>query len=66
MYSLWQRTAPEAVDLINVEYELLPSIASIQEALDNPETRIHAYGEIGNVHRREAPVSSSWTQPKKK
>ena len=45
--------ATEAVDLIEVEYELLPAIASIQEALDNPETRIHEYGEFGNVHRRQ-------------
>ncbi|MBI4480107.1 MAG: molybdopterin-dependent oxidoreductase, partial [Acidobacteria bacterium] len=45
--------ATEAVDLIAVEYELLPAIASIQEALDNPETRIHEYGEFGNVHRRQ-------------
>ncbi len=46
--------ATEAIDLIEVEYELLPSIASIQEALDNPEVRIHDYGEFGNIHRRQS------------
>ena len=46
--------ATEAIDLIEVEYELLPSIASIQEALDNPEVRIHEYGEFGNIHRRQS------------
>jgi len=46
--------ATEALDLIDVEYELLPAIASIQEALDNPEARIHDYGEYGNIHRRQS------------
>ena len=46
--------ATAAVDLIEVEYERLPSIASIQEALDNPDTPIHSYGEFGNVHRRQS------------
>ncbi len=46
--------ATEALDLIEVEYELLPSISSIQEALDNPDTPIHTYGEGGNIHRRQS------------
>ena len=45
--------ATEALDLIDVEYELLPAISSIQAALDNPEPRIHEYGEFGNIHRRQ-------------
>src|SRR5437773_4204731 len=45
--------ATEALDLIDVEYELLPAISSIQAALDTPEPRIHEYGEYGNVHRRQ-------------
>ncbi|MGA8872481.1 MAG: xanthine dehydrogenase family protein molybdopterin-binding subunit [Candidatus Acidiferrales bacterium] len=45
--------ATEALDLIDVEYELLPAISSIQAALDNPEARIHEYGEFGNIHRRQ-------------
>jgi 4-hydroxybenzoyl-CoA reductase alpha subunit len=52
--ALDEDVATEAVDLIEVEYELLPSIASIQEALDNPDTRIHDYGEFGNIHRRQS------------
>lgn len=51
--ALDEDVATEALDLIEVEYELLPSISSIQEALDNPETRIHEYGEFGNIHRRQ-------------
>jgi 4-hydroxybenzoyl-CoA reductase alpha subunit len=45
--------ATEALDLIEVEYEPLPTITSIQEAYDNPEPRIHEYGEEGNIHRRQ-------------
>ena len=52
--ALDEDAATEAVDRIDVEYELLPAIASVQEALDNPEPRIHEYGEYGNVHRRIA------------
>ena len=45
--------ATEALDLIEVEYELLPTISSMQSALDNPEPRVHDHGEFGNVHRRQ-------------
>ncbi|HEY7680458.1 MAG TPA: aldehyde oxidase, partial [Terriglobia bacterium] len=44
--------ATEAVDLIEVEYEPLKSISSIEEALENPEPRIHDYGDAGNVHKK--------------
>jgi 4-hydroxybenzoyl-CoA reductase alpha subunit len=46
--------ATEALDLIEVEYERLTSIGSIDEALANPDARIHDYGEFGNVHRRQS------------
>ena len=46
--------ATEALDLIEVEYELLPTITSMQEAYDNPEPRIHEYGEEGNIHRKQS------------
>ncbi len=46
-----EEAADEAVQLIKVEYELLPSIGSIQEALDNPDTQIHSTSENGNIHR---------------
>src|SRR2546426_8358855 len=44
----------EAMDLIEVEYERLQPIASIEEALDTPEPRIHSYGDSGNIHKRVA------------
>ena len=44
----------EALDLIDVEYELLATISDPEEALATPEPRIHDYGEEGNVHKRVA------------
>src|SRR5487761_476191 len=38
-------TAFEALDLIDVEYEILQTIADPEEALANAEPRIHDYGE---------------------
>lgn len=45
-------TAFDAMDLIEVEYEKLESIASIEDALATDEPRIHDYGEGGNVHKK--------------
>lgn len=45
-------TASEALDLIDVEYEILPTISDPEEALATPEPRIHDYGEEGNIHKR--------------
>ncbi len=45
-------TAFDAMNLIEVEYETLPSIASIDEALLIEEPRIHEYGDGGNVHKK--------------
>jgi len=42
----------DAMNLIEVEYEALPSIASIEEALLIDEPRIHDYGDGGNIHKR--------------
>src|SRR5229473_2917891 len=47
-------TAFDAMDLIEVEYEKLQSIASIEDALATDEPRIHDYGEGGNVHKKVA------------
>src|SRR5947207_9151537 len=47
-------TATEALDLIDVEYELLPTITSIPDAYQMLEPRIHEYGELGNIHRTQA------------
>ncbi|HYP27967.1 MAG TPA: molybdopterin cofactor-binding domain-containing protein [Blastocatellia bacterium] len=44
-------TAFEAMDLIEVEYEKLKPIATIEEALETREPRIHDYGDYGNVHK---------------
>src|SRR2546427_12219773 len=44
-------TAFEALDLIDVDYEILTTISSPEEALATPWPRIHEYGEEGNVHK---------------
>lgn len=44
-------TAFEALDLIDVDYEILPTISGPEEALATPEPRIHDYGEEGNIHK---------------
>jgi 4-hydroxybenzoyl-CoA reductase alpha subunit len=49
--ALDEDTAFEALDLIDVEYERLESIASIEDALETPEPRIHDYGDHGNIHK---------------
>jgi 4-hydroxybenzoyl-CoA reductase subunit alpha len=45
--------ATEALDLIHVEYEPLPTVTSIPDAYAMMEPRIHEYGELGNIHRRQ-------------
>ncbi|MGH8705426.1 MAG: xanthine dehydrogenase family protein molybdopterin-binding subunit, partial [Burkholderiales bacterium] len=47
-------TAFEALDLIEVKYRPLKTIATPEEALASPEPRIHDYGEQGNIHRLQA------------
>src|SRR5216683_2231402 len=42
----------DAMDLIEVEYEPLKSISSIDDALTTDEPRIHEYGDGGNVHKK--------------
>jgi len=42
----------DAMNLIEVEYEQLAPIASIEDALSISEPRIHEYGEGGNVHKK--------------
>ncbi|MGH8695909.1 MAG: xanthine dehydrogenase family protein molybdopterin-binding subunit, partial [Burkholderiales bacterium] len=49
-----EQTATEALDLIDVKYRPLATIASAEEALATPEPRIHDYGEQGNIHRLQA------------
>jgi 4-hydroxybenzoyl-CoA reductase subunit alpha len=47
-------TAFDALDLIEVEYERLEQVASIDDALETSTARIHDYGESGNVHKKVA------------
>src|SRR5216683_3144160 len=49
-----EQTATQALDLIEVKYHQLKTISNPQEALENPEPRIHAYSERGNIHRLQA------------
>jgi len=44
--------AYEAALAVNIEYERLPTIASVDEALQIEEPRIHDYGDHGNVHKK--------------
>jgi 4-hydroxybenzoyl-CoA reductase subunit alpha len=45
-------TATEALDLFDVVYEPLKTIADPVEALATLEPRIHDYGDEGNIHKR--------------
>src|SRR6267142_6258208 len=49
-----EQAASEALDLIEVKYKILKTIADPMDALQNPEPRIHAYSELGNIHRLQA------------
>jgi 4-hydroxybenzoyl-CoA reductase subunit alpha len=44
-------TAFQALDLIDVDYEILTTISDPEQALVTPEPRIHEYGEEGNIHK---------------
>ncbi|HVR71939.1 MAG TPA: molybdopterin cofactor-binding domain-containing protein [Vicinamibacteria bacterium] len=49
--ALDEETAEEAVALIDADYEVLPALMTIEEALAREDARIHAYGPRGNVHK---------------
>ncbi|HKD11728.1 MAG TPA: molybdopterin cofactor-binding domain-containing protein, partial [Thermoanaerobaculia bacterium] len=49
--ALDEDSAFEALDAIDVEYEPLVAIGSIEEAVARPEPRIHDYGDGGNFHK---------------
>jgi len=49
-----EETAERAARLIEVEYEPLKPLMSIQEALGNPDVRIHEYGDGPNIHKAVA------------
>src|SRR5919206_2443949 len=44
-------TAFDAMNLIEVEYEPLAAVATIDEAVETSEPRIHDYGDYNNVHK---------------
>jgi 4-hydroxybenzoyl-CoA reductase alpha subunit len=46
-----EETAERACELIEVEYEPLRPLMSIEESLAHPEVRIHEYGDGPNVHK---------------
>ncbi len=46
-----EEDATAALDLIDVEYRVLPAIGSAEEAVTTPEPRIHEYGDHGNLHK---------------
>jgi 4-hydroxybenzoyl-CoA reductase subunit alpha len=46
-----EETAERACELIEVDYEPLPALMSIEESLGHPEVRIHEYGDGPNVHK---------------
>ncbi len=41
----------EAVKLIKIEYEMLPALMSIDEALAHPDVKINDEARIGNIHK---------------
>jgi 4-hydroxybenzoyl-CoA reductase alpha subunit len=46
-----EETAEQATELIDVDYEVLPALMSIEDSLAHPEVRIHEYGDGPNVHK---------------
>jgi len=46
-----EETADRAARLIEVEYEPLKPLMSIEESLANPDVRIHEYGDGPNIHK---------------
>jgi 4-hydroxybenzoyl-CoA reductase alpha subunit len=44
-------TAVDACALIDVQYEELPAVASIDDALATPDPQLHDYADDGNVHK---------------
>ncbi len=49
-----EETAERAARLIEVEYEPLKPLMSIEESLANPDVRIHEYGDGPNIHKAVA------------
>ena len=43
--------AHEAALAVEVDYEILPTIATVEEAIATPEPQIHEYADDGNLHK---------------
>jgi 4-hydroxybenzoyl-CoA reductase alpha subunit len=52
--ALTEDQATEAALSVQVDYEPLATIASVEEAIATPEPRIHDYGDEGNIHKKIA------------
>jgi len=50
--ALTEEEAYEAALAIVIEYDPLETIASVEEAIQTPEPRIHDYGDEGNLHKK--------------
>ncbi len=50
--ALTEDAAEEAALAVEVDYQPLATIASVDEAVATPEPRIHDYGTEGNVHKK--------------
>ncbi|HEV8479233.1 MAG TPA: xanthine dehydrogenase family protein molybdopterin-binding subunit [Candidatus Eisenbacteria bacterium] len=46
-----ERTAADALRLIEVEYELLPPLLTVEEALAHPENQVNPFAKVGNVSK---------------
>jgi 4-hydroxybenzoyl-CoA reductase alpha subunit len=46
-----EETAEKAARLIGIDYDILPAVMSIEEAIESGDNRIHDYGPRGNVHK---------------
>ena len=51
-----EETAEAALEEIAVEYEPLPSIISIEDALSEEKVQIHQYAAQGNIHKKVSLV----------
>ncbi len=52
--ALTEDQAYEAALAVEIEYESLETISTVEEAIANPEPRIHDYGDEGNLHKKLA------------
>ncbi|MGE0707936.1 MAG: xanthine dehydrogenase family protein molybdopterin-binding subunit [Planctomycetota bacterium] len=49
-----EEEAQAACELIRVDYEVLTTIASAEDALETPSPQLHGYAEEGNLHKKVA------------